>query len=245
MSGFGRSRRRRWTSCGKIFGYRICTINTEEESPVRTGGGDDGKSSLLDGVRRPKDDIAFETLGSVDEAQVTLGVCRSLVREWRDRIAGTEDTGARSGKRNGLLSRSRSDRFQPGTVALLRSLDEDLARIQNELLIAGGILSTSIGDTVPETMPRIGTAEIEVLSKTFARWRGVVHIEPRFFIAGDSRIGAEFDRARTVIRRAERNVVRLIRERGNQAQIPVSQYLNQLSDLCFVLARWTDTVSDR
>jgi cob(I)alamin adenosyltransferase len=129
--------------------------------------------------------------------------------------------------------------------SLLRSLDEDLARIQNELLIAGGILSTSIGDAVPETMPRIGEAEIDLLSETFTRWRAAVHIEPRFFIAGDTRIGAEFDRARTVIRRAERNVVRLIRERGNQDQIPVSKYLNQLSDLCFVLARWADGVSDR
>jgi len=131
------------------------------------------------------------------------------------------------------------------TPGVLGSLDEDLARIQHELLIAGGILSTSPGDVVPDTMPRIGESEIEVLSKTFNRWRGAVHIEPRFFIAGDTRTGAEFDRARTVIRRAERNVVRLIRERGNQDQIPVSKYLNQLSDLCFVLARWADSVSDR
>jgi cob(I)alamin adenosyltransferase len=45
-----------------------------------------------------------------------------------------------------------------------------------------------------------------------------------------------------VVRRAERHVVRLVRERGNRDQIPVSRYLNQLSDLCFVLARWCDSV---
>lgn len=161
-----------------------------------------------------KDDIAFQALGTVDEAQVSLGVCRSLVRE-----------------RGGSADERSVNR-----------LLNDLSRIQNDLLIAGGVLSASPGDTLPDGMPSIGEREIDTLSETFAFWRGQVHIKPRFFIAGDTRLGAEFDRTRTIVRRAERTVVRLIRERGVREQVPVSQYLNQLSDLCFVLARWADHV---
>ena len=164
---------------------------------------------------------------------MTLGVCRSLVNQQFGSGAqrGTEPRGRRFG-----IAR----RGAHGLPKIPARLNDDLARIQNELLIAGGILSSSPGDVVPETMPRIQDEEIDHLSAVFAYWRGRVHIAPRFFIAGDSRLGAEFDRARTIIRRAERNVVKLIRERGNSDQIPVSQYLNQLSDLCFVLARWAD-----
>jgi ATP:cob(I)alamin adenosyltransferase len=184
-------------------------------------------------VRRPKDDIAFETLGAVDEAQVTIGVCRSLLEQ----EFGTD--GADGGDRRGRLF-GKAHRGDSGLPRLPARLNDELSRIQNDLLIAGGILSSSPGDVVPETMPTIGDAEIDILAGVFTYWRGRVHIAPRFFIAGDSRLGAEFDRARTVIRRAERQTVRLIRERGNTRQIPVSQYLNQLSDLCFVLARWAD-----
>ena len=50
-----------------------------DEGVLRTGTGDDGTSGLLGGVRRSKDDPVFEALGTVDEAQVALGLCRALV----------------------------------------------------------------------------------------------------------------------------------------------------------------------
>lgn len=216
----------------------------------------------MDGVRRPKDDIAFEALGAVDEAQVTLGVCRALVGTYlaAARSGGDEkpsgDPAGRAG--TGLFRKSRLGTLwfpwamgQKGrrtshipsrteVIVQLQRLAEDLATIQKDLLIAGGILSSSLGDAVPETMARIDERRLKDLARIFDRWREEVHIEPRFFIAGDSRLGSELDRARTVVRRAERRVVTLVRERGNKEQIPVSRYLNHLSDLCFVVARWAD-----
>jgi len=184
----------------------------------------------MDGSRRPKDDVAFHALGAVDEAQVTIGVCRSLIRE------NLHSDGAyRGGAYRGGAARRRNG-------SKIKRLEDDLARIQFDLIIAGGALSTTFTDQLEETMPRIDDISIGKLTKTFEWWRGQVDIEPKFVIAGDSRLGAEFDRARTVVRRAERHVVRLVRERGNRDQIPVSRYLNQLSDLCFVLARWCDSV---
>ncbi len=172
-------------------------------------------------------------MGAVDEAQVTLGVCRSLVTQFGSIENFDQDSG-NVGQHSVVY-------LPQNTITLLNRLKNDLTHLQQDLLVAGGILSSSPGDTIPEGMPLINEERIDFLTETFKWWRKQNHIEPRFFIAGDTRIGAEFDRARTVIRRAERETVRLIRERGVQQQIPVSRYLNQLSDLCFVLARWSDS----
>lgn len=69
------------------------------------------------------------------------------------------------------------------------------------------------------------------------------HIElPRDFVAsGDSLAGAALDVARTVTRRAERRVVRLIHDR-TVTNAEIGRYLNRLSSLLFVLARYQDAL---
>jgi cob(I)alamin adenosyltransferase len=186
--------------------------NTEEDTPVRTGGGDDGKSSLIDGDRRFKDDIAFDALGTIDEAQVSLGVCRSLLRsDNRDH----------------------------------KKLNNDLSWIQHRMLVAGGVIASPVGSPMLQEIDTIGEKDLSQLEAIFTRWRERTHIEPRFFIGGDTRLGSEFDRARTVVRRAERAVVRVVRERGGQEHALVSRFLNMLSDFGFVLARWADSQGNR
>jgi len=54
-----------------------------------------------------------------------------------------------------------------------------------------------------------------------------------FVVPGEGRVAACLDVARTVVRRAERLALALDME-GSQ----VVPYLNRLSDLCWVLARW-------
>ncbi len=56
-----------------------------------------------------------------------------------------------------------------------------------------------------------------------------------FLIPGDSTGAAFLDQARTVTRRAERQVVRLAREEAVADTLLI--FLNRLSDLCFVLSR--------
>ncbi|MFO7849936.1 MAG: cob(I)yrinic acid a,c-diamide adenosyltransferase [Spirochaetia bacterium] len=48
-----------------------------EFTQVTTRGGDTGESSLADGERRRKDDLLFETLGTLDELVSYLGVVRA------------------------------------------------------------------------------------------------------------------------------------------------------------------------
>ena len=57
---------------------------------------------------------------------------------------------------------------------------------------------------------------------------------------GATRISALLDVARTVCRRAERGVITL-RESGEQVNAEAVRYLNRLSDLLWLYARWFET----
>jgi len=69
-----------------------------------------------------------------------------------------------------------------------------------------------------------------------------VEIPNKFIIPGDTVDGAALDMARTIIRRAERMAVKLLHdhiiENGE-----VVRYLNRLSDLVFILARYSEVKS--
>jgi cob(I)alamin adenosyltransferase len=66
-----------------------------------------------------------------------------------------------------------------------------------------------------------------------------VHIPERFVIPGDTTDGAALDVARTVIRRAERMTARLLHD-GVTANAELLRYLNRLSDVVFILARYLE-----
>lgn len=178
--------------------------NTDDDTPVRTGGGDQGQSSLGDGSRRFKDESVFDALGALDELQSSLGVCRSLISPSRSLDLHTE-------------------------------LYDDLVWLQQALIACGGVLSGAVDDTSSSAATWQSGAQ-----QRFEDWRRRIELEPRFYLAGDSRLGAELDRARAVARRAERRVVTVTRQSGQGAQREVSTFLNILSDLLFTLARWAD-----
>ncbi|HXV41635.1 MAG TPA: ATP:cob(I)alamin adenosyltransferase, partial [Anaerolineae bacterium] len=61
----------------------------------------------------------------------------------------------------------------------------------------------------------------------------------QFVVPGDTSISAWLDVARTVIRRAERCVARLMLEDGLENEA-IIRYLNRLSSLLFALARYEE-----
>jgi cob(I)alamin adenosyltransferase len=71
-----------------------------------------------------------------------------------------------------------------------------------------------------------------------------IDLPREFVVPGDSPSGAALDLARTVIRRAERRVVKL--DDDGQIDNPhLMRYLNRLSSLAFVLARHEDALSGK
>jgi len=62
-------------------------------------------------------------------------------------------------------------------------------------------------------------------------------------ISGDDEVAAHFHVARTVVRRAERRIVSLAAQEDLNPLI--QKYVNRLSDLMFVLARYSEEVENK
>ncbi len=118
---------------------------------------------------------------------------------------------------------------------ICRDLDAVLKKLQNELFDLGGELATPAGAFQPG-MFRVGAAEVEALENLLDRCQKDLAPLKSFVLPGGGRLSAALHVARTVCRRAERDVLRLMRHE-DVGEWPLA-YLNRLSDLLFVLSRW-------
>lgn len=127
-------------------------------------------------------------------------------------------------------------------VAVAAGIDADLdapmAQIQSTLFDLGASLAT------PDPAHRkkagvagVGAADVEGLEALIDRLEGGLEPLVTFVLPGGSSSAAAFHVARTVCRRAEREVVRLAGMDGESVEETSLRYLNRLSDLLFVIAR--------
>ncbi len=167
---------------------------------------------------------------------------------------GTGDAGY-----TGLLGEERVAKYDPrpdtfGTVdeatsalGLARAMAQDqkvkdiIYRVQQELYLLMGELATT-----PENYEKMGlrmTIEhVQQLEKIEEQLKQEVDIPNKFIIPGDTLDGAALDLARTIIRRAERMAVKLLHDHVIE-NVEVVRYLNRLSDLIFILARYIEVKS--
>src|SRR5215216_3756558 len=116
-----------------------------------------------------------------------------------------------------------------------RWLDEVLRKIQNQLFDLGSELATPPGGEY-EGMFHFTEAEVRGLEELMDHCQADLEPLKSFTLPGGGRINAFMHQARTVCRRAERQVLRLSREEAiNEWDL---KYLNRLSDAFFVLGRW-------
>ena len=116
-----------------------------------------------------------------------------------------------------------------------RRLDDILRRLQSELFDLGAELATPPAGFQPG-MFRISAAEVTALEQLMDACQEDLAPLRSFILPGGGRVSALLHVARTVCRRAERQVVRLMHDESIGDQ-PLA-YLNRLSDLLFVLSRW-------
>jgi cob(I)alamin adenosyltransferase len=118
------------------------------------------------------------------------------------------------------------------------AVDAMLGRIQNDLFDLGADLAVpDTGDAGPDAPPRLRVtqAQVDRLESEIDGLNQALSPRRSFILPGGSPCAAYLHLARTVVRRAEREVVALAaREAIN---LPALRYLNRLSDLLFVLAR--------
>lgn len=177
---------------------------------VYTRRGDHGETDLVGGKRAAKDGLRIEAYGTVDELNAAVGVARA-------HNAATMPRGRARG------------------AAAAQELDALLKKLQNELFDLGGELATPPEEFLPG-MFRVGEADVKALEVAMDRCQKDLKPLVSFVLPGGGEVSAHLHVARTICRRAERQVLRLMREE-DIGEWPLA-YLNRLSDLLFVLSRW-------
>jgi cob(I)alamin adenosyltransferase len=105
-----------------------------------------------------------------------------------------------------------------------------LTDVQSRLFDLGAALS------IPGSGRKLETAQHR-LEEAIVEYNAALPPLEEFVVPGGTTAGAAMHVARTVARRAERAVWRLLNERQGLYERSLATYLNRLSDLCFVLAR--------
>ena len=131
----------------------------------------------------------------------------------------------------GLARVFNAERLKKGKAH--RWLDGIFRQIQNELFDLGSELATP-DDAVYEGMHRVG--EVKALETLMDQCQKDLQPLKSFTLPGGGRVGGFLHQARTVCRRAERQVLALSRVESISPW--TIAYVNRLSDLLFVLSRW-------
>ena len=122
------------------------------------------------------------------------------------------------------------------THGLAPELTQMLAVIQNELFHLGSDLCFIEDDKQRFAIPQIETRHVERLESWIDQLNDVVGPLANFILPGGTIGAAQLHLARTICRRAERDVTTL--QHTEQVGAHVGAYLNRLSDLLFVMARF-------
>ena len=190
------------------------------ESVVATTKGDDGTTGLLfGGPRIAKDDPRTEAYGSVDEAVAALGVARAAIAA--EPVAGT----------------------LPADLGPLADL---VLRFQRELFVVGAELATNpeAWDRLEDGRTRVSAAMVEGVEAILIELERQIVMPREFVVPGETATSAALELARTILRRAERRVVRLRRD-GLVPGEHLVPYMNRLADLVWVLARAAEQAESR
>lgn len=125
---------------------------------------------------------------------------------------------------------------------LVDRLTAVLPTIQNELFHLGSDLCFTEEDKQRFEIPQIEERHVVALEEFMDELTAVVGPLENFILPGGCIGAAHLQVARTVCRRAERDVIALSREEGVGPY--VIQYLNRLSDGLFVMARYENHMRD-
>jgi len=174
-------------------------------SRIYTKTGDHGDTCLGDGSRVPKDHPRVTAYGAVDELNSLLGIAHTQF----------PDSGAID--------------FNVEVAELIRAIQNDLFDVGADLCLPTPEVEQ------PGQALRVRAEQAERLERTIDRFNERLQPLKSFILPGGTPAAAWCHLARTVCRRAERDVVTLARTEKINPEVIV--YLNRLSDLLFVLAR--------
>lgn len=119
-----------------------------------------------------------------------------------------------------------------------RAVQERILELERQCFTVGAELATGKGERgkLERHFPTLGPEAADELELEVHRLEATVGLPDGFVLPGGSPGAAALDLGRTLIRRAERRAVTLMRS-GDLENPEVLRYLNRLSDLLFMLAR--------
>lgn len=123
--------------------------------------------------------------------------------------------------------------LEPGLRALL-------ARIQNELFDVGADLCNPVTDNPPYPPLRVEEGYVTALEEACDTYNADLPTLRSFVLPGGTPAAALLHTARTVVRRAERSAWAAMDAYGDGVNPLAARYLNRLSDLLFILARYAN-----
>lgn len=174
-------------------------------SKIYTRLGDGGETSLCDGSRTLKDSARVEAYGSVDEVNSYLGLC----------IASSDDIEIKKE---------------------LMDVQRDLHCIGSNLAYPADLTQSIIdGESVAARIPKIADESVDKLERWIDKYDTELPRLGHFILAGGTELSAMLHVARTICRRAEREIVRL--KHHEEINKNVLKYVNRLSDYLFTVAR--------
>ncbi len=180
---------------------------------IYTKTGDTGTTSLFGGKRVSKSSTRFEAIGSLDELNSYLGLVAAL-------LSGDTDLN------------SSSD-----------NLVEKIYKIQSTLLQIGADLATpyTANSSVQKKIVRLSADKVTKLEHEIDVYDAQLTKLTSFILPGGHPVAAHIQVARSLCRRAERNVIKL--GKGVEVNPEIYKYLNRLSDWFFVAARLVNTLT--
>jgi cob(I)alamin adenosyltransferase len=121
-------------------------------------------------------------------------------------------------------------------------LSEQISAAQKELITVMGELATGAEDLdryLKDGFQQTSTAMTDRLTRVVDELEGKMGTFKHWSVPGDTMASATLDTARTVCRRAERRVAALMAADA-KFNTEILRYLNRLSDLCWLLARYAE-----
>src|SRR5579859_4901520 len=175
---------------------------------VYTKTGDRGKTSLFDGTRVYKNNPRVETYGTIDELNSVLGIITAEIQETNNEKHKYKE------KMKIELIEIQKNLFEIGAELANPNAPEN-PKLMNQLKIHTEQLENYI-DTLTIQMPEL----------------------TNFILPGGGKTGSFLQLARTVSRRAERNIVALLQKEVVEKEILI--YINRLSDVFHTMSRYAN-----
>ena len=131
-----------------------------------------------------------------------------------------------------------------GVAIALGTLPDDvvavLTHVQNDLFDVGADLSCPVVEEPKHPPLRVEADYVDRLEGWCDAYNESLEKLRSFILPGGAPAAAQLHVARTVTRRAERSAWAAIDEHGATMNVLTAKYLNRLSDLLFILARYAN-----